>query len=124
MRRLRPVCDQLTTESAANNVAPMREADEAIVQLVRDSMSNLTTTMNKQLQVVAEGQPAPALGQLGVPTAHVIVPPLLVPLGTPIQWGLAMANPNRAPIQQKILPAINQLQGQGQVIQGAVAAQA
>jgi len=30
MRRLRPACDQLTTESAANNVAAMRVADEVI----------------------------------------------------------------------------------------------
>jgi len=85
MRRLRPACDQLATESAANNVARMREADEAIVPLVKDCMSKLTTTMNKQLEVVAKGQPAPALGQPGVPTARVIVPPLLLPLGPPIQ---------------------------------------
>jgi len=46
MRRLHPACDQLATESAANNVARMREADEAIVQLVKDCMSKLTATMN------------------------------------------------------------------------------
>ena len=46
MRRLHPVCDQLATESAANKVARMREADEAIVQLVKNCMSKLTTTMN------------------------------------------------------------------------------
>jgi len=76
MRRLRPACDQLATESAANNVARMWEASEAIVQLIKYCMSKLTTTRNKQLQVVAKGQPAPALGQPGVPTAQVIVPPL------------------------------------------------
>jgi len=92
IRRLRPACDQPVTKSAANNVARMRAADEAIVQLVKDCMSKLTTTMNTQLQVVAKGQPAPALGQPGVPTAQVIVPLLLLPLGAPIQWGLATAD--------------------------------
>jgi len=79
------VCDQLDIESAANNVARMRPADEAMVQLVKDCMSKLKTTMNKQLQVVATGQPAPALGKPGVPTTQVIVPPLVLPLGAPIQ---------------------------------------
>jgi len=65
-------------------------------------MSRLTTTMNKQLQVVAKGQPAPALGQQGVPTAQVIVPPLLLPLGAPIQWGLATADPNPAPFPKTL----------------------
>jgi len=87
MRRLHPACHQLATGSAANNVARMGEADEAIVQLVKDCMSKLITTMNnlKQLLVVAKGQPAHALGQPGVPTAQVIVPPLLLPLGAPIE---------------------------------------
>jgi len=49
MWRLRPACNQLTTALAANNVALMREAHEAIVQLVKDWISKLTTTMNKQL---------------------------------------------------------------------------
>jgi len=84
MRRLRPGWDQLPPESGANNVARMREADEAIVQPVKDRMSKLTTSMNKPLAVVAMGQPAPALGQPGVPTAQVIVPLLLLPLGDPI----------------------------------------
>jgi len=78
----------------------------------------------KQLQVVAKGQPAPALGQPGVTTAQVIVPPLLLPLGAPIQWDLATGDPNPAPVPQNALPAINQPQAQGQVIPGAVLAQA
>jgi len=85
MTRLRPACDQLTTESAANNITRIQEADEVIVLLGKDCMSKLTTTMNKQLQVVAKGQPTPALGKTGVPTGQVIVPPLLLPLGAPIQ---------------------------------------
>jgi len=67
MRRLRHACDQLAKESAAHKMARMREADEAIVQLVKHCMSKLTTTTNKQFQVVAKGQPAPAVGQPGVP---------------------------------------------------------
>jgi len=124
MRRLRTACHQLATESAANMVPRMREADEAIVQLVKDGMSKLTTTMNKQLQVVAKSQPAPALGHPGVPTAQVIVPPLRLPMGAPIRWGLATADPNRGPVSQNALPAINQPQAQGQVIPGAVPAEA
>jgi len=62
MRRLRRACDPLATKSATTNVARMQEADKTIVQLVQDCMSKLTTTMNKQLQVVATGQPAPELG--------------------------------------------------------------
>jgi len=85
MRRFPPACDQLTTKSAANNVARVRDADEAIVQLVKNCISKLTTTMNKQVQVVANDQPGPALGQPGVHTAQEIVPPLLPPLGAPIQ---------------------------------------
>jgi len=76
-------------------------------------MSKLTTSMNKQLQVVAKGQPAPTLGQPGVPTVQVSVPPLLLPLGAPIQWGLATADPNPAPVPQNTLPVINQPQAQG-----------
>jgi len=124
MRSLRPACNQLATESAANKVARMREADEAIVQLLKDCMSKLTTTMNKQPQVEAKGQPAAALGQPGVLTAQVIVPPLLLPLGAPIQWSLATPDPNPPPVPQNALAAINQPQAEGQVIPGAVPAQA
>ena len=73
---------------------------------------------------MAKGQPVPALGQPGVPTAQVTVPPLLLPLGAPIQWGPATAEPNAAPVPQNSLPAINQPQAEGQVIPGAVLAQA
>jgi len=102
MRRLRPACDQLATESAVNNVAHRREAHEAIIELVKDCMSRLITTMKKQVRVVAKAPPAPALGQPGVPTAQVIVPPLLLPLGAPIQWGLATADPNPAPVPKML----------------------
>jgi len=124
MRRLGPAGDQRATESAANYVAAMREADEAVVQLVKDYMSKFTTTMNKQLQVVAKGKPVPALDQPGVPTAQLIVPLLLLSLGAPLQWGPAMADPNPAPVPQNALPAIDEPQAQGQVIRSAVLAQA
>jgi len=80
--------------------------------------------MNKQLQVVAKGQPAPALGQPAVPTEQVIVPPLLLPLGSKMQWGPATADPNQATVPQSTLPAINQPHAQGPVIPAAVPAQA
>jgi len=124
MGRLRPACDQLAIELATKRVALMREADEAIIQLVEHCMSKLTTTMNKQVQIVAKGQPAPALGQPGVPTTQVIVPPLLLPPGVSIPWGPGTAAPNPAPVRQNALLAISQAQAQGQVIPGAVPAQA
>jgi len=65
----------------------MREAYEKIVQLVKNCMSKSTTSMNKELHIVAKGQPAPALSQPGVPTTQVIVPSLLLPLGAQIQQG-------------------------------------
>jgi len=40
MSRLCLAWDQLATESAANNVARMREADEAILQRLKDCMSH------------------------------------------------------------------------------------
>jgi len=123
IRRLRPACDHLARESAANNVGHMGEADEAIVQLVKNCMRKMTTTMDKQLQIVAKGQPAPALGQPGLPTAQVMVPPLLLPRGAPIQGGPATAELNPAPFPQNALPAINQQQAQGPVIPGAVPVQ-
>jgi len=124
MRRSRPPCDQLATESAANKVAPMREADKAIVQLVKQCMSRFTTTMNKQHQDVAKGQPAPTLAPPEVATAQVSVPSRLLPQGAPIQWGPATADPNPAPVPQNALAAINQPQAHGQVIQGAVPGEA
>jgi len=123
MRSLRPGCDHLATDSAANNVARMWEADEAIMQLVKDCMSRLTTTIHKQLQAVAKGQPVPALGQPGVPTVRVIVPPLRLPLGAPIRWGPATADPNTAPVPQNAFLAIKQAQAPGQVIPSALLAQ-
>jgi len=124
MRRLPPECDQLARESALNNAARMWEANEAIVQLVKECISKMTTTMNKQLQVVAKSQPAAALGQPGVPTAQGIIPALVLALGAPVQWCPAMADPNPGPVSQKGLVAINQPEAQGQVIPCAVAAQA
>jgi len=63
----------------------MREADETIVQLVKNCLSKLTTSMHKELQFGATGQPVPALGQEGVPTLGVIVPEQLLTRGDPIQ---------------------------------------
>jgi len=113
MRRLRPAYDQLATASAANNMACMQEADELIVQLVNDCMSKVTTTENKQLQIVAKGEPVAGLGQPGVPTVYMIVPPLLLLLSAPIQWG-----PATTPVQVAPGVALGQLQPQvlGQVI--------
>ena len=44
MRRFRPVCDELTTVLAADNVARMRDIDEAVVHLVKDCVVKLFNT--------------------------------------------------------------------------------
>ena len=124
MRRLRPVCDQLATESAANNVPRVLEADEGTVPLFKDSMSKLTTTMNKQLKVVPRGRPARTLGQQRVPTVQVIVLQVLLPLRAATQWGPARADPNPAPVHKNSFPAIHHPQAQRQVRPGAVPSQA
>jgi len=85
-------------------MARMQEADETIIQLVKTCMSQLPTSLTTQLQVVAKGQPAPALGQPGVPTMQVIVAHLLLPLGAPNQWGPATADQNPAVVPQNRLP--------------------
>jgi len=85
MSRLRPARHLVTRSSGANNVARISGANEAIIQLVKGSMSRLATTMKEHLDFVAKGQPAPALGQPGVPSAQVIVLRLLLPLASPIQ---------------------------------------
>ena len=45
MRRLLPVCDALTTASAANNIRLLQEIDEGVVQLVKDCGKKLTNTL-------------------------------------------------------------------------------
>ena len=124
MRRLLPACDRLATASAANNVHNMQQADEGIVQLVKDCIDKLITTMNRRAQKVANGQAVPPIGQPGVPPAQLNVSALLLPPGGPAQWGPAMADPNPAPFPQNALPPINQPQAQGQVVPGVVPAQA
>lgn len=90
-------------------MACIREANEAIVHLVKGGISELITTMNKQLQFVAQGQPASALGPPGLPTVQVIVLLLLLPLGSPIQWRPGTADPNPAPVLLNTHTAIDQL---------------
>ena len=48
MRRMLLACDELATASAANNIVCMQQADERAVQLVKDWMDKLTTTLNRR----------------------------------------------------------------------------
>ena len=102
----------------------MQQADEGIVQLVKDCMDKLITTMNRRAQKVANGQTVPLIGRLEVPPAQLNVSTLLLLPGAPAQWGPATADPNPASTPQNALPAINQPQVQGQVVPGVVLAQA
>ena len=124
MSRLLPVCDQLTTASATNKVPNMHQADEGIVQLVKDCIDKLMTTMNRRAQKKANGQAVPPIGQPGVPPAQLNVSTMLLPPSAPAQWGPATADPNPSPVPQNALPPINQPQAQGQVVPGVVPAQA
>jgi len=101
MRRLRPVCDQLATASAANNQQRMQDIDEVVVHIVKDCARKLFNTWMTHPQAPPQGQP-------GVPFAQVIVPGVLLSRNNPAQWGLAMAVPNVA--QAPAPPAINQAQ--------------
>ena len=123
MRSLLPQCDQLATASAANNVVNMQQVDEGVVQLVKDCIDKLTTTLNWRSQKAANGHVLGPIGQPGLPPAQLIVPALLLPLGAPVQWGPTTADPNPAPVPQNALPAINQPQAQGQVVPDIVPAQ-
>jgi len=95
MRRLNPACDELATASAANNIASMQEIDEAVLQLVKDCGKKLANTIRTNIQVPPRSP--------GVPTAQVIVRPMLVPLNAPpqCQWSIATAVvPNAGPVGQ------------------------
>ena len=120
---LLPACDELATVLAARNVVSMQQADERVVQLVKDCMDKLTTTLNRRAQKAANGHVLGPIGQPGLPPTQLIVPALLLPLGAPVQWGPATADPNPAPVPQNALPVINQPQAQGQVVPGVVLVQ-
>jgi len=83
MRRLEPGCDELATPFAANNMASMQGIDEAVFQLVKDCRKKLTKTIETNHHVPPPGP--------GIPPAHVIVNPILLPLNAPpqYQWSIA-----------------------------------
>jgi len=87
-RQLRPTCDELATASAANAIPGMQEADDAVLQLVKNCEKKLTNTINLNNKLFRQ--------VLGVPPAQVIVPNLLLPPNGPpgSQWGLAPAVQN------------------------------
>ena len=123
MRRLLPACDQLATTSAANNVINMPQADEGVVQLVKDCIDKLTPTLNRSAQKAANGHVLGPIGQPGLPPAQLIVPTLLLSLVAPVQLGPSTADLNPAPVPQQALPAINQPQAQCQGIPSVIPAQ-
>jgi len=95
MRRLKPVCDELATASAANNMASMQEIDEAVLQLVKDCGMKQANTIRTNNHVPPPGP--------GVPPAQVIVRPMLQRLNAPpqCQWSIATAEVmNAGPVGQ------------------------
>ena len=123
MRRLLSACDELAMASATNNVVSMQQADERVVQLVKDCMDKLTTTLNRRAQKAVNGHIRGPIGRPGLTPAQLIVPALLLPLVAPVQWGPATAKLNPAPVLQNALQAINQPQAQGQVVLAVIPAQ-
>jgi len=95
IRRLKPACDELSTESAANNMASMQDIDEAVLELVKYCGKKLANTIRTNNHVPPPGP--------GVPPAQVIVRPMLLPLNAPrqCQWSIATAVvPNAGPVGQ------------------------
>ena len=93
MRGLKPACDELTTASAANNMASMQEIDETVLQLVKDCGKKLANTIRTNNHLPPPGP--------GVPPAQVIVRPILLPLNASpqCQWSIATAVvPNAGPV--------------------------
>ena len=79
------MCDELTTASAVNIVVSMQQANEGVVQLVKDGIDRLITTFNRRAQKAANGQVLGSIGQPRLPPAQVIVPALLLRLGALVQ---------------------------------------
>ena len=98
MRRLLPVCDELATASAANNIHLMQKIDEGVVHLVKHCGKKLTNTLGKQ----PLGAPRP--GNWGVLPAQVIVRGAILPLDPPAQWGATKAGPNAGLVPQNAPP--------------------
>ena len=101
MRRLLPVCNALTTASAANKIHLMQEIDEGVIQLVQDCGKKLPNTLGKRVP----GAPPP--GNPGVLPAQVIVHGTILLPGAPAQWGPATAGPNAGLVPQNAPPANN-----------------
>ena len=92
MRRLKPACHELATESAANNMGSMQEIDGTVLQLVKDGRKKLTKTIETNNQVPP---PGPC-----VPPPQVILTPILLYLNAlpQYQWSIATAVPNTGPV--------------------------
>jgi len=72
MTRLKPACDELTSASAANNMASMQAIDEAVFEFVKDYGKGLTKSIGNKDNVPPPGP--------DIPHAKVIVRLILLPL--------------------------------------------
>jgi len=90
MRTLRLACDPIVSAVGANDMHRLKEIEEAVVELVKDSCRKLNDTNTKGKMVV----PNPA-----IPPAQVAVHASLLPPGAPNEWGAAttIGNPGQLP---------------------------
>jgi len=75
VRRLRPVCDELTSASAANHIPRMKEVDQSVIQMVGNGGTKLTNTI-KRLNKLFPQVPR-------VPPVQDRVPDMLLPANAP-----------------------------------------
>jgi len=107
MRALLPACNLIATAVAANNQAHITDFEEAVVDLIKDSVKKLEHT-----KIRASGVPAnPWLALV-----QVTLEPRLLPPGAPVLWGSAMLIPNPGQVLQNppvaIIPGAPQPQDQ------------
>ena len=88
MRALRPACDSFGTAAAANNMAHMRQIDEALVQPVKDSVVELRTMVKKGSTRLAQ------LGQHGIFYDQIMIRDRLLPPNISDKGGPATTVPN------------------------------
>ena len=98
MKTLHPACDRLITTAAANDLAGMREIDEAVIQLVEECSVKLRT------RITNCSKRALPVAQQGVPYSQIILSNLLLPPNTPDQWGPATTVDKPSQVHQNAQP--------------------
>jgi len=107
MKALLPACDLIATAAAAINQAHITDANEAVIDLIKDCVNKLQDTKKRANGFLANQWVAPT---------QVTLDPMLLPLGAPVLWGLATVIPNLGQLPQNppvaIIPGAPQPQAQ------------